>query len=148
MKSKSSKRKPVAYKLVLILVFLVFALASYYYIDYERFYISNNNQSKYITLWKRLGGDCYIIPGMYKSIYKPENNYLTTKNDSYLYLIWDPSDLSEHITLFIGSSKVEKFNLIPSIELIETREDFFYNYIEEYADTSNAKLVNQVSERF
>jgi hypothetical protein len=34
---------------------------------------------EYVTMWKRWGGTCYLIPGKYYGITKPTDNYIETK---------------------------------------------------------------------
>jgi hypothetical protein len=39
-------------------------------------------QDKYITVWKRFGGDCYIMPYRYYGLILPNDNYIKTDNAS------------------------------------------------------------------
>lgn len=38
------------------------------------------SERKCITVWKRSGNICYIIPGKYSGIFKPSDNYIKTTN--------------------------------------------------------------------
>lgn len=38
------------------------------------------SEDKCVTVWKRLGNKCYIVPGKYYGIFKPSDNYIKTTN--------------------------------------------------------------------
>ncbi|MGC3946374.1 MAG: hypothetical protein QM762_17950 [Chryseolinea sp.] len=46
---------------------------------------------RWVTIWKRYGDECLIIPGRYFGVFKPETSYLETKNTIL-------------INLFVGNS--------------------------------------------
>jgi len=66
------------------LILLLFVLIG---LDQSRtFYCLSENQC--ITVWKRLGNKCYIVPGKYYWILRPSDNYLETSNTQYLTLYY------------------------------------------------------------
>lgn len=44
-------------------------------------------ESKCVTVWKRLGNKCYIIPGKYYGIFKPSDNFVFTTNTNAITII-------------------------------------------------------------
>lgn len=66
-------------RIVLLLVVLIAALLLYFD-QSRRFYCAGKNRC--ITVWKRVGGICYIIPGKYYGLIKPSDNYIKTTNVS------------------------------------------------------------------
>ncbi|WP_147269366.1 hypothetical protein [Schleiferia thermophila] len=87
--------------ILLIILFLI-------WFDQSRsFYCMSND--KCITVWKRLGNKCYIIPGKYYGILKP-SDYVKTTNDNALTIIFD--DLSGYdFVIFNDYGKELEVNL-------------------------------------
>ena len=46
------------------------------------------SDDKCVTVWKRIGGNCYIIPGKYDKWTKPQNDYILIDNLESLTIIW------------------------------------------------------------
>jgi hypothetical protein len=91
MTNQFNKKIKVRYFIFVIIFFLL-----YYQIDYKRYFIKNNDCSKTITIWQRLGNNCYIIPGKYFWIFTPRKNYIKTKNyRNYIGIIWNTMDKYE-----------------------------------------------------
>jgi hypothetical protein len=68
-----------------ILIGLILILSVLIGFDQSRtFYCLSENQC--VTVWKRLGNKCYIIPGKYYWIASPSDNYIETSNTQYLTL--------------------------------------------------------------
>jgi hypothetical protein len=85
-------KKPIS--LVLGLIIILFL---YYHIDYKRDFVSNNEKTKFFTIWKRLGNRCYIIPGKYLSPFRPSKNFIATVSyRNYIGVIWDTKDKYEY----------------------------------------------------
>jgi len=42
-----------------------------------------------VTVWKRLGGVCYIVPRKYYGILKPSDNYIKTDNNNIITILWE-----------------------------------------------------------
>lgn len=55
--------------------------------DQSRSFFKTTN-GEYITMWKRYGGICYIIPSKYYGIIKPSNGYIETDNHSNLTIYY------------------------------------------------------------
>ena len=78
---------------ILILSLIGLILLIYYQLDYKRHFIHNKDKTEYLTIWQRLGYDCYIIPGKYNGIIHPKKNYIKTTNyRNYIGIIWNTSD--------------------------------------------------------
>lgn len=79
-------------KFLYFLLFLVIAIASlllWYDQSRKQFCLS---EDKCITVWKRLGGDCYIIPNKYDSWFKPQKDYILIDNLGSLDIIWEENN--------------------------------------------------------
>jgi hypothetical protein len=57
---------------LLYLLFIIFFSKQVYRIEHNKF----------ITVWKRFGGDCYIMPYRYYGLILPNDNYIKTDNAS------------------------------------------------------------------
>lgn len=69
-------------------VFLIILfLSAFYFIEKRDFYY-NKDRTECITIWKRIGGKCLVIPGKYFGLWKPNEEYLETTNKNSLTLIW------------------------------------------------------------
>lgn len=66
---------------VLILLFITIIVD-----QYRKIYCISDN--KCITVWKRIGGTCYIAPYKYYGIFKPRDCYVITTNSSNIDVIW------------------------------------------------------------
>lgn len=65
---------------------IIFILICFFYVDQSRnFYCLSNNNC--ITVWKRIGGKCYVLPYKYYSFFKPDDNFITIPTNDY------PTDL-------------------------------------------------------
>lgn len=60
------------------LTMLIFVWSQFRY-----FYIVNNTS---FTVWKKNGGDCYIIPGRYYSLKNPKKDYIRVSNTGGLLI--------------------------------------------------------------
>jgi hypothetical protein len=56
---------------VIILVLLYGESRTFYRVD-----------DKYITIWKKIGGECCIVPGRYYGLISPSDNFITTSNEN------------------------------------------------------------------
>ena len=59
---------------ITIMVLAMFVLV---WSQFRHFYIVNNIS---FTVWKRVGGYCYVIPGRYYSLKKPKKDYIRVSN--------------------------------------------------------------------
>lgn len=74
--------------LKLFLVFITITAVLFIWYDQSRSFFKATN-GEYITMWKRYGGICYLIPGKYYGITKPNNNYVETENkNEYVDFLW------------------------------------------------------------
>lgn len=75
-------------KLLYFFLFIVIAIVSLllWYDQSKNYYCLS--EDKCITVWKRLGGDCYIISGKYSGWFSPSNDYVKTSNTQYLTLYY------------------------------------------------------------
>ncbi|EHQ41253.1 hypothetical protein [Myroides odoratus] len=75
-------------KIIKLLSFLVIILGvTYLTIDQNRSFYKLE-EGKEITVWKRIGGKCYVIPYRYYGISKPLNCYIETRNTESFTLLW------------------------------------------------------------
>jgi hypothetical protein len=122
-------------------VLLIIALLMWY--DQSRtFYCLSDD--KCITVWKRLGGKCYIVPSKHYGIFKPSNSYLQTSNTQYLTLYFTNKLPHKIIVRNQGNAneQAEYGILNKSIgnwEIIEYSEDF-----KSILYKTNAKKFNEV----
>lgn len=70
-----------------IVVILGVFLGLFLWYDQSRSFFKATN-GEYITMWKRWGGTCYLIPGKYYGITKPKDGYIETSNLGYLTIYY------------------------------------------------------------
>ena len=98
----------------------------YYNLYQKRLIFYNNSHKVCFTVWKRWGGQCYIIPGAYYSLFTPTENYIKTWNGNGVTIIWG-KDLKYHFaycnrfgdnyaTLHFNSIKVKYYTDIDKFE--------------------------------
>ncbi len=98
-------------KITSILILLLYTL--YFITDRSRryYHLSNN---KCITVWKRLGGDCYIIPYKYFGVFVP-SEYIKTKNSNAITIIYDKQSEYDYVVFNDYGEDLEvnttKFNI-------------------------------------
>lgn len=56
---------------------MVLAMFVFVWSQFRHFYIVNNIS---FTVWKRVGGYCYVMPGRYYSLKKPKKDYIRVSN--------------------------------------------------------------------
>lgn len=67
------------------------------------------NKDTYVTLWRRVGGCCYIIPNRYYDFQLPRNNYIEMSNyETGVNLLWD-NKLSNTFYVDFGFSHETNF---------------------------------------
>lgn len=72
--------------LKIIGVILLLIVVSLVWFDQSRsFYCLSDGRC--ITVWKRLGNKCYIVPGKCYEIFKPTDDYIQTTNTGYVDVI-------------------------------------------------------------
>jgi len=64
------------------------------------------SSGKCITVWKRIGGDCYIMPYKYYLLSKPFDNYIRTSNTGLISVVWE----DDRIVYVDGSDEFEIIN--------------------------------------
>lgn len=70
----------------LVIILLVIALILVWILEKRKFYPVGNG--KYVTVWKTVGGVCYVVPNKYYGLLKPAANFIETTNDNYLVLFF------------------------------------------------------------
>jgi hypothetical protein len=130
--------KKIAYIIVPI---LLVALILFYF-DQGRKYYYNNDHTKCITVWKRIGGKCYVIPTNYNSFWSPQDDYLLTTNLNCLIIVWDKNSKYDMIVMnnyglpveFIGKDlkvRYYKFNerkkYLPTGQILPPLEYLYIN---------------------
>ncbi|MBL7737358.1 MAG: hypothetical protein JNL51_18005 [Chitinophagaceae bacterium] len=113
-------------KMICAVLFFLAALLTW--LDQSRsFYCLSEN--KCITVWKRLGDKCYVIPGKYYGVFKP-TNYIKTTNTQYLTIYFSSDVPNKMIVRNQGSSTGEKGgydivnNLPENFDIVEYSEEY------------------------
>ncbi|MFY7815531.1 MAG: hypothetical protein ACOVRK_10145 [Chryseobacterium taeanense] len=73
--------------LKLFLVFITITAVLFIWYDQNRSFFKATN-GEYITMWKRYGEVCYLIPGKYYGVTKPKDGYIETSNSGYLTIYY------------------------------------------------------------
>ncbi|PVY41979.1 hypothetical protein C8E01_104352 [Pontibacter virosus] len=120
-------------------IFIILCL--YYFLDYKRSFVHNKDKTEYITIWRKLGGQTYIIPGKYYSILPPSANYIKTLSSAKLYVIWNTSDENRDIALYVYSSFIQLNDLDGRVMLVNSYKDFFYRY-GEFNKSTKSNIIN------
>lgn len=109
-------------KIFKILIVLVCVIAGLFlWFDQSRSFFKAAN-GEYITMWKRYGGTCYLIPGKYYGITKPNDNYIETKNTASGDFIWN--DKNSKYVLFSGGENCKIVNNdLTKVKIINYLED-------------------------
>jgi hypothetical protein len=47
------------------------------------------SEGRCVTVWKRIGGKCYVIPDKFFGVMKPSDNFIETINHSNMGIIWN-----------------------------------------------------------
>lgn len=89
--------------------------------QFRYFYIVNNTP---FTVWKKVGGDCYIIPGRYYSFKSPKKDYIrisntgglliSLKNDSTLLIFNNRYIDNDSVYINLQNYKFEYYSPNPS----------------------------------
>lgn len=58
-------------------------------IQEKRSFYYNSDKTRCITVWKRFGGKCIVVPRKYIGLGKPNGEYLETTNLNSLTFIWE-----------------------------------------------------------
>lgn len=102
-----TKMVKVSLKIIGSILLLIVVLLVWF--DQSRSYVGLS-EDKYVTVWKRLGNKCYIIPGKYYGIFKPSDNYIKTTNTGYVDIIFVSEkrlliDIDAHAEIVQSSGK-------------------------------------------
>lgn len=146
MDSNSPKKK--SYLSVRILIFIALSVVIsgiYYFIEYERYFVSDETNDKFLTVWKRPGGQCYITPGIYRSVFVPKENFLKTDNHARLFIIWNPSNDRDEIAIYPESIKSETKNIDSSFIVYSSRYTFFKRFTHMDYDSSKKTIFDKDS---
>lgn len=120
--------KLVQTSLVIVIVAL-FALATYYKQSRDFYCLLGD---RCVTVWKHVGGLCYVIPGKYYGITKPQDDYILTTNASSLDVIWEGSG-PEIIVSMDEKSKIintSKEVLLQDYNLRKAHYDSLFTYFD------------------
>lgn len=75
-----SKFFRIIVKSVMILVLICFVFNIWWTYIYGRQRIYNLGNDQYVTVWKRVGGECFIMPYKYCGLTLPEKNFIVVHN--------------------------------------------------------------------
>jgi len=116
---------------VIVSIALLLILLFYY----KRNFVHNSNKTKYLTIWKTLGGDCYIIEGKYYSLLPPKEKAIKTHNTAVLQIAWKPNFQYSSIALTVDK-QAEPINLSKQIMFIEEYNNFINLFYKQKFDSS------------
>lgn len=134
-----TKMVKILFKIMGIFLLLIVLLLAWY--DQSRtFYCLSND--KCVTVWKRLGGKCYIVPSKYYGVFKPSKNYIKATNTQYLTLYFSNDIPNKMIVRNQGSSTGKKGGYEIVNNLPEELE------ITEYSDAYKAILYKPDAIKF
>ena len=138
MKEKKQFRKR---RIIVTIVIITIVTIVYYQIDYKRHFISNNNNTEFITIWQRIGNDCYIVPGKYYWIFAPKDNFIKTVNyRNYIGIVWNTEDkYSYKISIY---NKFKVIDLETDICVYSSNDSLLLEYqILESLDIQRGKRI-------
>lgn len=124
-------------KAISLFGFIIFFLICTYE---KRIYYSINNH--YVTVWKTFGGTCYIIPGKYFGLTKPNKNFISTNNEHGEFVFYWSNDL-KNIVVFKSDSSYT----INNDDSINLKIVNYYSDEKKYDDIfyiKDAKLNNEI----
>lgn len=112
-----------AFKIFLVFIGFIAILLLWY--DQSRsFYCLDNERC--VTVWKRIGGTCYVIPTKYYGIIKSSDNFIKTTNTSDLDVIWE----SPNYIIVAVDNKTEIINKnLKEFSIVN------YNFAKSYNDS-------------
>lgn len=118
-------------------------LGLFIWYDQSRSFFKATN-GEYVTMWKRYGGICYLIPGKYYWITRPVQNYIETENKASGDFIW-ANKSSKYVLFSSGKNYKIVNNDSTKITLINYSDDEKQNdslYTEKKGDYSIYKKFN------
>jgi hypothetical protein len=97
--------------------------------QYRKFYCLLDGRC--VTVWKRIGGTCFIIPGKYFGVFRPSTGYIKTTNDNNATIYWKKTLPSKIIVRIDPITKYEIINGSPetTIEDFNNNKVAYLNYI-------------------
>lgn len=111
-------------KIIGLIAFIVLAVFLCFD-EYRNYYCLPDG--KCLTVWKRVGGTCYIIPGKYYGVAKPSENYIKTTNTNDATIYWNKKTPDKIIV------RIEE-----SYSIVNTNNDEIY--IEDFRSNAGANL--------
>ena len=102
-----------------LLFFILLIGALVWFAESRNFYY-NSDKSKCFTVWKRIGGECLIIPRKYNKLWPPSDNFISTTNNNALTIVWNKNasdslvisnDYGFPIKLKFSSNKIIYYSL-------------------------------------
>ncbi|KQS37783.1 hypothetical protein ASG14_19720 [Pedobacter sp. Leaf194] len=72
----------------LILTIVTVIVCLVFFFGEKRKYYYNDDKSVCVTVWKKIGGECLIIPYKYTSLFSPKSNYISTTTRNGISLMW------------------------------------------------------------
>jgi hypothetical protein len=114
-------------KIIVSIAAVTIVAIIYYQIDYKRHFIGNKANTEFITIWQRVGNNCYIIPGKYYWMTAPKDNYIKTVNyRNYIGVVWDTYDkYSCKISIY---NKFETKDLETSFDVYSSNDSLLLEY--------------------
>lgn len=111
---------------IFVLIIIVIGSIFIWYDQNRSFFKATNGE--YITMWKRVGGICYLIPGKYYGITKPKDGYVEMPTLAYLTVYY--SDKLPNIILLRKESNYD-YKAYDPVNKVYLFDDYILN-IEKY----------------
>ncbi len=122
---------------ILILLIIFFLV----WFDQSRsFYCLSSGEC--VTVWKRLGNNCFVIPNKYYGIFKPSSSFIETSNSQYLTLYFTDKLPKKIIVRNQGSSNSQKGKYT-----INNEEKSSWRIV-EYSDEYKSQIYNPDALKF
>lgn len=125
-------------KVKFTIIILISATLLFIWYDQSRSFFKATN-GQYITMWKRLGGTCYLIPGKYYGVKKPNVSYVLTNNNSGGDFIWN--DKNSKSIIFYGNKSDKIINNNNSSIIIN-------NYLDDRSKNDSLYMIKKGSYSF
>ena len=133
---KEKKRKIIRCVFFCGLIFVIcYLFFRKYYFDRHFFY--NKSHTKCFTVWRKNGGDIYLIPRRYIGLGLPKDNYIKAPYTNTFFVVWDcPKNFYATIYFYNDSNTTININNDSKLLFIDRGikenntkfiRDFYYN---------------------
>jgi len=134
VEKKNKIRKRTHKSMIIMDIFItILTIVMVYWNQSRSFYCLS--EERCVTVWKRIGGYCYIIPGKYYGIFEPKDNYVKTDNlvESLTIIFTNDNRLVIYIlpiyySKFVSDYSDKGLKMIEDYQSNKTINDSIYTY--------------------